>query len=78
MVSCTTVVCPLHAWKVSLETGKAASQISTPPCIETFRTRVEDGAVLVELPVMRPGKEAVPGMCIDRREPGAWRESTAL
>lgn len=46
IVSGTTVVCPLHAWKLSLETGNGPSASS---CVETFRTRVEDETVLVEL-----------------------------
>ncbi len=50
IVSGTTVVCPLHAWKMSLESGKGVHGPSTSSCVETFRTRVEDGIVLLELP----------------------------
>lgn len=78
MVSGTTVVCPLHAWKVNLETGKAASQTSTPPCVETFRTRVEDGVLSLELPVLRPREQGMPKTCLDQGAPKAWRQSTAL
>jgi len=44
-------VCPLHAWKVNLETG----QVERPThgkdhCVATYPTRVEDGIVLIELP----------------------------
>ncbi len=46
MVSGTTVVCPLHAWKLSLETGNGPSASS---CVETFRTRVEDETILLDL-----------------------------
>ena len=49
IVSGATVVCPLHAWKMSLETGKGVIGPSASSCIETFRARVEDGVVLVEL-----------------------------
>lgn len=45
-----TVVCPLHAWKFNLETGLRVSSPSASSCIETFRTRVEQGVVLLELP----------------------------
>jgi nitrite reductase (NADH) small subunit len=77
IVSGTSVVCPLHVWKVNLETGKAANGIGAPPCIETFRTRVEDGIVMVELPVVRFVKEEMPVVCVDRPEPDAWLESSA-
>lgn len=49
IVSGTTVVCPLHAWKMSLETGKGVSGPSASSCVETFPTRVEEGIVLLEL-----------------------------
>lgn len=52
IVTGTSVVCPLHAWKVNLETG----QIERPThgkdhCVATYPTRVEDGIVLIELPL---------------------------
>jgi nitrite reductase (NADH) small subunit len=50
IVSGTTVVCPLHAWKLSLETGRGVAGPSASSCVETFRTRVEDGAVFLEMP----------------------------
>ena len=53
IVSGTTVVCPLHAWKLSLETGKGVSGPSALGCVETFTTRVEGGIVLLDLTNMR-------------------------
>lgn len=50
IVSGTTVVCPLHAWKVDVETGAVKNAQSAVPCIETFPTRVEAGVILVKLP----------------------------
>lgn len=47
IVSGTTVVCPLHAWKMSLETGKGEGGPSASSCVETFPLRVEDGTVLL-------------------------------
>jgi nitrite reductase (NADH) small subunit len=46
-----SVVCPLHGWKVNLESG----QVERPPhgtdhCVTTYPTRVEDGVVLIGLP----------------------------
>jgi len=57
IVSGTTVVCPLHAWKVDLDTGTVKNPTSPVPCIRTFPTRVEAGVILLELPV---GPAAVP------------------
>lgn len=51
IVSGTTIVCPLHAWKFSVETGAGVSGPSQASCVETFRTRVSHGVVLLELPV---------------------------
>ena len=58
IVSGAHVICPLHAWKLSLETGKGANGLSASSCVETFRTRVENGIVLLELSVDRaqPGQ----------------------
>ena len=38
------VVCPLHAWKVDLETG-AVARPRSDACVETFATRVTDGVL---------------------------------
>ena len=41
-----SVVCPLHAWKVNLETGAVERPRSgTEHCVRTYPTRVEDGVV---------------------------------
>lgn len=45
-----SVVCPLHAWKVSLETGCVDRPAGSGACVRTYATRVEAGIVLVELP----------------------------
>lgn len=49
IVSGATIVCPLHSWKLSLETGKGVIGPSASSCVKTFRTRVEGYIVLVEL-----------------------------
>ena len=51
IVTGSSVVCPLHAWKVNLETG----QVERPAhgkdhCVATYPTRIEDGVVLIQLP----------------------------
>jgi nitrite reductase [NAD(P)H] small subunit len=48
IVSGTTVVCPLHGWRFDLDSGMA-TRASSPACINTFPTRVENGVVLVDV-----------------------------
>lgn len=49
IVSGSTVVCPLHAWKVELFTGSVTNQPGNLQCVKTFPVRVENGVVLIEL-----------------------------
>ncbi len=65
IVSGTTVVCPLHAWKVDLECGAVKKPADVQVCVQTFRTRVEAGTVLLEVPAaevveIKPGVAAPP------------------
>ena len=53
IVSGNAVVCPLHAWKVDLETGRVVNQAGDVPCVATYPTRVHDGVVQIELPAER-------------------------
>ena len=50
IVAGESVVCPLHTWKVSLETGCVERPAGSGACVRTYATRVEAGVVLVELP----------------------------
>src|SRR5688500_19956659 len=53
IVTATSVVCPLHAWKVNLETGAVERPAAgREHCVETFPTRVEDGIILIGLPAL--------------------------
>jgi nitrite reductase (NADH) small subunit len=45
-----SVVCPLHAWRVSLDTGAIERPTAAAACVRTYPTRVEAGIVLVQLP----------------------------
>ena len=52
IVTGTSVVCPLHAWKVNLECGAVERPShGKDHCVATYPTRVDDGVVLVGLPV---------------------------
>ena len=68
IVSGHMVVCPLHAWKLDLETGAVVRPAETPACVESFRTRVEAGSVLVGLPLETPANMDLAGLCPERRE----------
>lgn len=52
IVAGNSVVCPLHAWKVQLESGAVERPAQgSDRCVRTYPTRVEDGVVLVQVPV---------------------------
>lgn len=65
IVSGLSVVCPLHAWKVDLETGAVARPSESGACVEKFRARVENGIVLVELPVEASSEKELLEGCED-------------
>ena len=45
-----SVVCPLHAWKINLETGTVQRPAATADCVRAYETRVADGVILIALP----------------------------
>jgi len=57
IISGSTVVCPLHAWKIDLASGSVTNQAADAPCVEAFRTRVENGVIAIELSAV--GSEAI-------------------
>ena len=51
IVTGDSVVCPLHAWKVNLESGCVErGPQGQDHCVSTYPTRVEDGIVVIGLP----------------------------
>jgi len=78
IVSGSNVVCPLHAWKFSLESGAGTSAASHGNCVKTFRTRVHDGVVLIELPLRFEGEDEVPAACLDSNSDRAWNWSQSV
>src|SRR5262249_8743694 len=62
IVSGRHVVCPLHAWKVDLESGAVLNQAATASCVKTHATRVQNGLVLLEIPAA--SGTAVPVDCL--------------
>jgi nitrite reductase (NADH) small subunit len=69
IVSGATVVCPLHAWKLSLETGRGLTGPGASSCVETFRTRVEHGVVFLEMTTdatkVEVTTESLPVVCVE-------------
>ena len=54
IVTGTSVVCPLHTWKISLETGaveRSGANAGAGMAINTYPVRVEDGVIVLEMPV---------------------------
>jgi len=49
MLAGETVICPLHAWKIRLEDGRVEKPAETVTCVATFRTKVEDDMLLLEV-----------------------------
>jgi nitrite reductase (NADH) small subunit len=61
IVAGSSVVCPLHAWKIDLASGEVLNQPANASCARTYATRVENGLVMVEMPVA--SATAVPADC---------------
>jgi nitrite reductase (NADH) small subunit len=49
IVAGDAVVCPLHAWKVNLDTGAVERPAQAKVCVPTYETRVDDGIVMLSL-----------------------------
>jgi nitrite reductase (NADH) small subunit len=49
IVAGDAVVCPLHAWKVNLETGAVARPADQHACVRTYETRVDEGVVSISV-----------------------------
>ena len=49
ILSGETVVCPLHAWKVCLNTGDVKRPQEQESCVRTFPVKVVDGIVAIQI-----------------------------
>ena len=56
IVSGATVVCPLHGWKISLDSG-AVLRPEICVRVETYPVRVIDGTIAVQLPAAKKNQE---------------------
>jgi nitrite reductase (NADH) small subunit len=50
IVTGRSVVCPLHAWKINLESGAVDRPGAAGACVRTYPVRVENGIVAVLAP----------------------------
>jgi nitrite reductase (NADH) small subunit len=57
IVSGSAVVCPLHAWKIDLESGAVLKPADTASCLHAYPTRVEEGVVSLNISDMEAGVE---------------------
>jgi nitrite reductase (NADH) small subunit len=78
IVSGGDVVCPLHAWKVELETGAILRPAENLSCVETFRTRVQNGVISLELPVEPNSQDQTGDVCTERRGKASGPEQKPL
>ncbi len=51
IVTGASVVCPLHGWKIDLETGCVVRPAAGPSCLTTYPVRVEKGTIVLGIPV---------------------------
>lgn len=47
-----TVTCPLHSWRICLESGSVAKPGGQRGCVATFPVTIERGIVRLQLPVV--------------------------
>jgi nitrite reductase (NADH) small subunit len=44
-----TVTCPLHNWRICVDSGAVAKPSGEPACVRTFSATVEDGVVVINM-----------------------------
>jgi nitrite reductase (NADH) small subunit len=59
IVGGSTVTCPLHNWRICLESGHVQRPCDTAtPAVRTYRTKVEDGVVMLAADDLRAPQQA--------------------
>lgn len=54
IVAGSAAVCPLHAWRVNLETGVVERPTSEHTCVRKYATKLEGNLVLLKVPCALP------------------------
>jgi len=78
IVSGINVVCPLHAWKISLESGSVMNRPDCTACVEKFPVSVREGLIFVELPVAPKVTGRNPAACASASSAPTWVDSNAM
>ncbi len=68
IVAGSSVVCPLHSWKVCLSTGSVVKPSETA-CVSTYETQLKDGFIYVALPESQGKPEEISCGAIPMRPP---------
>jgi nitrite reductase (NADH) small subunit len=50
IVAGNAAVCPLHAWRINLETGHVERPATEHACVRKYATKIEGDVVLLEVP----------------------------
>lgn len=50
IVAGDSVVCPLHGWKINLQTGSVGRPAGTDACVRSYPTRIDGGIIVVGVP----------------------------
>lgn len=59
IVGGSTVTCPLHNWRICLDSGQVQRPCDTAaPAVRTYRTKVEDGVVMLATDDLRAAQNA--------------------
>jgi len=59
----TTVTCPLHAWRICLETGRVQKPAGEAACVRTFPVKVENDIVSIFVDPALPPSELTTTPC---------------
>lgn len=72
IVASDAVVCPLHAWKINLETGTITRPVAESKCVQAHPVRVIDGIIHVSLSPDSTAHDRHPLACLDENLPASW------
>ena len=74
IITGTSVVCPLHTWKISLVDGRVERpSAAADHGVTAYPTRVDDGVIVIGLPAsLKPGGDDGPGGAVEA-DNKAWK-----
>jgi nitrite reductase (NADH) small subunit len=52
IVAGTAAVCPLHAWRINLETGVVERPTTEQVCVRKYATKMDGDVILLQLPCL--------------------------